>query len=347
MVSRFYCKTANSGWVCPPFSNSPNVTLAFDVPTSAPSFDLEAGMIAQAEGNGLVDAIHTAQLSLSLPAGVTYTSASGVLLSQVPQPTTTTLVSSANPAAFGAPLSVTATVTGSDTAAPTGSVQFLTNGTAVGSPVAVTPGSGNLAIATLPLNDLTVANSPYAITAQYTNSDGAFINSSGLLTGGQVISQAATSTSVDCSPNPATDRENVVCTATVKDTSGGPPPTGSVQFIVDGSSHGTPVALTTGPGSASTAQSGAISGLSVSDSPHTIRAQFLNADGNFSDGAVGELSGGLTVLSNANGGDLNDSAPPIGQTPELDSLVLFGTGAMGFLSYLGLRRRARRRDEAG
>lgn len=85
----FYCATSSSGYVCPPNSASPNVTLAFDVPTSSPSFTIDGQLVANAGGTGKADAAHTGQLGVRLPAGIAFTSASGTLLSQAPKTDTT------------------------------------------------------------------------------------------------------------------------------------------------------------------------------------------------------------------------------------------------------------------
>jgi hypothetical protein len=76
-----YC-TATSGFPCPPGTTSPTVTLAFDIPTSAPAFTLIGSLVAHATGNGTANAANTAELSLTLPTGVGFRSASGVFLTQ-------------------------------------------------------------------------------------------------------------------------------------------------------------------------------------------------------------------------------------------------------------------------
>jgi hypothetical protein len=133
--------------------------------------------------------------------------------------------------------------------------------------------------------------------------------------------------------------QDVVCTASVTDTSD-PAPTGSVQFVVDGSNSGSPVPLTSESSSSATAQSSAISGLTVDGSPHSVSANYINSDGNFADSSSG-LSGGVAVLDSSagNNGGSGNGGLPLGQTPELDSLLLFASGASGLLSFAALRRR--------
>lgn len=87
----YYCLSSNGGgYPCPPNSASPAVAVAFDLPAASPSFTFDATLEVRAEADGLVDAADTGQLSLTLPAGVTYSSASGTLLSQGPKPADTT-----------------------------------------------------------------------------------------------------------------------------------------------------------------------------------------------------------------------------------------------------------------
>jgi hypothetical protein len=98
-----------------------------------------------------------------------------------------------------------------------------------------------------------------------------------------------TSTTVTSSANPSIFGQSVRFTATVTNTAGDTAtPTGSVQFSVDGAPFGTAVPLA-GSGAAATGTSGATATLSVSGSPHTIKAVYTNTDGSFS-GSSGTLS---------------------------------------------------------
>ena len=74
-------------------------------------------------------------------------------------------------------------------------------------------------------------------------------------------------------------------TATVTPGSGSGP-TGTVQFVVDGSNFGAAVTLSGGTAQTSTTS------LSVSGSPHTVSATY-SGDGSFN-GSNGTLSGGQT-----------------------------------------------------
>jgi hypothetical protein len=207
-------------------------------------------------------------------------------------PTSTTVASSADPSIFGQSVTFTATVTntGTGTATPTGSVQFYVDGAAFGAAVPLS-GSGAAATGTSGATaSLSVSGSPHTIKAVYTNTDGSFSGSSGTLS--QTVTPAPTSTTVTSSLNPSIYGQSVTFTATVANTAGAgistATPTGSVQFYVDGAAFGAAVPLS-GSGAAATGTSSATGTLSVSGSPHTIKAVYTNTDGSFS-GSSGTLS---------------------------------------------------------
>ncbi|HEX8071763.1 MAG TPA: Ig-like domain repeat protein [Pyrinomonadaceae bacterium] len=103
--------------------------------------------------------------------------------------TTTAVVSSKNPSDVGDNVTFTATVTpASGSTAPTGTVQFRDGptgtGTPIGSPVALTPGAGNTAVASVMTSTLTAGN--HTITADYSG-DTIMNVSSGVVPGGQLV----------------------------------------------------------------------------------------------------------------------------------------------------------------
>ena len=198
-------------------------------------------------------------------------------------PTSTTVTSSVNPSTFGQLVTFTATVAniGTSTATPTGTVQFSIDGAAFGAPVSLS-GSGPAAKTSVATATLAVSGSPHIIKAAYTNTDGGFSGSSGTLS--QTVNPAPTSAAVASSVTPSIFGQSVTFTATVNNAAGPgvstATPTGSVQFSIDGAAFGTPVPLS-GSGAAVTGRSGATATLTVSGSPHTIRAVYTNLDGNF------------------------------------------------------------------
>ncbi|HEY3617542.1 MAG TPA: Ig-like domain repeat protein [Candidatus Sulfotelmatobacter sp.] len=103
-----------------------------------------------------------------------------------------------------------------------------------------------------------------------------------------IPSCAPTSTTVTSSADPSVFGQSVTFTAIVTNIGANTAtPTGMVQFSVDGTPFGS-VPLS-GSGTVVTATSGATATLTVSGSPHTIKAVYMNADGSFS-GSSGTLS---------------------------------------------------------
>jgi hypothetical protein len=101
--------------------------------------------------------------------------------------TTTVLTSSANPAIFGTSVTFTATVSANSpsTAVPTGSVQFMIDGSNAGTPVALS----STGVATYSTS--TLGPGTHTIAAFYVNSDGNFNNSNSTLAGGEQVIAAA------------------------------------------------------------------------------------------------------------------------------------------------------------
>jgi hypothetical protein len=235
--------------------------------------------------------------------------------------TSTAVASSSNPSVFGQGVTFTATVT--DTSAgsiaqPTGSVQFVVDGVNFGSPVPLAGASSNSSSATSQATaTLPVTGSPHSVTANYVNADGNFVNSTGSLAGGQTVTIASTTTAVVSSSNPSVFGQPVTFTATITDISPGSTaqPTGSVQFVVDGVNFGTPVTLTGASSTSSTATSQATATLSIAGSPHSVTANYVNADGNFSNSAA-SLSGGQIV---------NAAGTTITVTPSVGTITLGDT----------------------
>jgi hypothetical protein len=109
-----------------------------------------------------------------------YTNSSkNVSINVLPAATTTSVSSSVNPSDLGQSVTFTATVTSAG-GTPTGTVQFKSDGTAIGAPQALN-GSG---IASVSTSSLTAAT--HVITAEYSGS-GNFVASTGTLAGGQTV----------------------------------------------------------------------------------------------------------------------------------------------------------------
>jgi RHS repeat-associated protein len=183
--------------------------------------------------------------------------------------TTTTLQSSEDPSQFGGQVTFTATVTPAQTTngVPTGSVQFSIDGNAVGNPVTLDDNGD----ATFTASMLSVGS--HTVTVSYINADDNFNPSSGTLTGGQTVSTADTTISVDSSDPTAVYGQMITFTVTVAAvTPGLPLPTETVELF-DGSNDLGSAILDDG---SATFQ---VSTLALGS--HSITAQYLG-DGNFS-----------------------------------------------------------------
>lgn len=193
----------------------------------------------------------------SLPSSITVT---GV-------PDKIVLSSSASPAAFSQPVTVTARVSPESTQplpSAQGSVEFFDGGKSLGSATLHPNGeSGSVATATLgPLTGLAVGS--HDLTASY-GGDTAYQPATAppLV---QSVTRAPTVTRVASSDNPSSFDESVVFSATVHNTgTATAQPTGSVVFTVDGSPR-PPVAL-----DGDTAR---LPSLKLAPGSHTVRAQF-------------------------------------------------------------------------
>jgi large repetitive protein len=150
--------------------------------------------------------------------------------------------------------------------APGGTVTFYVDGTSIGSPGV--DASGNASFSTT-----SIQPGSHTVTDTY-NGDGN--HSAG--NGGPVsltVNKLDTTTSVGSSANPSTEGGSVTFTATVAGSGAGTP-TGSVQWTIDSSNVGTPVAMTAGKATYTT------SGLTAGS--HSVEATYLgNSYYNLSD----------------------------------------------------------------
>src|SRR6185503_17206907 len=161
---------------------------------------------------------------------------------------------------------------------PGGTVQFKIDGSDFGSPVALSGGQAQISTAALSVGN-------HEVKAYYSG-NASFNSSNGTLSGGQDVNAADTTTSVSSNHNPSVFGQSVTFTATVAAVApGSGTPGGTVQFKIDGSDFGSPVALSGGQAQISTAA------LSVGN--HEVKAYYSgNASFNSSNGT---LSGGQDV----------------------------------------------------
>ena len=195
--------------------------------------------------------------------------------------TTTTIAGNVATAAFGQSVSFTATVAvvSPGTGTPTGSVQFVVNGADYESAVTLDAnGQAVLSTSALPAGSHNV----YAV---YTSNDSDFGNSDDSASPlAETINAAGTATAVASSATTSIVGESLTLTATVAVVSPGMgTPTGSVQFVVDGSEFGSPVTLNaTGQAVLAT------SALGIG--PHTVSALYDSNSVDFSASTANSIS---------------------------------------------------------
>jgi hypothetical protein len=151
----------------------------------------------------------------------------GVLHEVTPASTSTAVGSSVTPSVFGQEVTFTATVT-SGVGTPAGSVQFVVDGTNYGAPVALSGGTASTSTTAL-------AVATHLVVANYLPANGNFAASSGSLVGGQVVNQAATTTTITAdTPDPSTVGQAVTVAYSVAVTApGAGTPSGNV-LVSDG-----------------------------------------------------------------------------------------------------------------
>jgi hypothetical protein len=173
----------------------------------------------------------TTETGLTLGGGLTLSpsyDSTGLTLTTMPGPTSTTVASSGSPSAFGQSVTFTATValTAPGPPNPTGTVEFFDGATELGTGALASNGT-----ATFSTSSLNVAT--HSITAQYLGDTNFTGSTSTPLS--QVVNQAGTTTSLSLSSSTVNYGDPVTFTATVSVVSpGSGSPTGSVEFF-DGS----------------------------------------------------------------------------------------------------------------
>jgi len=140
---------------------------------------------------------------------------------------TTIMTSSANPATYGKPVTLTAKVAPGTSGIPTGTVTFLVNSASIG--------SGTLAGGYATLTTSALSAGTQSITASYGGSTDYLSSASSPYS--LTVNPAATTITLASSANPSTAGSAVTFTATVASSAG--TPTGTVIFLSNGTSLGT------------------------------------------------------------------------------------------------------------
>jgi hypothetical protein len=214
---------------------------------------LKSGVAVSAGTSSLSVADHTIQAIYS--GDVNFTTSTGMLSQTVNKAnTSTTILSSANPSGFGQSVTFTTTITVTAPGAgtPTGTVQFVIDGSNAGSPVRLSTTAG---VTTASFSIASLGVGAHTVVASYSG-DSNFASSNGSLSGGQNVGLAGVTTVVTSSANPSVFGQAVTFTATVSaGSANGGTPTGTIQFQIDGTNFGSPVSLTNGVATSTAASS--------------------------------------------------------------------------------------------
>ena len=144
-----------------------------------------------------------------------------------PAASTTAVSSSGNPAKAGQPVTFTATVgvVGASKRVPTGTVQFVVDGTPFGAPAALTSGAAT----STPTADLRADT--HKVTARYQGSTD-LKPSDGTLSPDQKVDKASVAVALDSAPNPSLEGQTIVFTATATaQAPGAGTPTGEIELL--------------------------------------------------------------------------------------------------------------------
>lgn len=255
-----------------PVELTATVTAATGVPTGMVTFYEGTTILGQRPLNGsgacslTLTGLSAGSHSLSaIYASDTHNAAStGSLVLPVAEGTSTTLAVTPNPAGFGTPVSVTATVLAADIAAgiPTGTVTVQEGASTLGTVAVDGTGVAVLSLTTLPTG-------AHPLTATFTGSSG-WGNSSGSAPTLNITD--GTTTTLAGSPNPAVFGQSVAFTATVAPAHAGAGiPAGSVAFTEGVTTLGIVVVDITGKA--------ALNLTSLTIGAHVITATFTGANG--------------------------------------------------------------------
>jgi hypothetical protein len=218
-------------------------------------------------------AVGSHSISVSYNGDTNYSATSAVLVQAVQSATSQiSLTASANPAIYGTPLTLTATVTGNGGVIGTGSVSFTDGGTSIGSAALNANGVASLSLSTL-------APGTHTIVASYVG--GSNINASSS-TPVIVAVKQLTQVALASSANPTMTLSSIVLTATVPNSGAGVA-TGAVTFTDGSTELGT--ATLNGSGVAS------LTVPSLSAGNHALQASYAGDTEDFPSTSAGLTEG--------------------------------------------------------
>jgi ELWxxDGT repeat protein len=186
-------------------------------------------------------------------------------------PSSTSVSSSPNPAAFGQPVTFTATVGKVFDLTATGTVDFKEGSTDL------TPGGVSLTNGQATFSTSTLGLGSHTITALYSGDSNFPAIDGDDSANPEIVQKDSTSVSLLINPSTLVSGQSVAFAAVVANTSG--PfgfPSGQVQFAVDGTNLGPPISLFIVP-----VASHLPTALLAAGGPHTITATYTNSDGHF------------------------------------------------------------------
>jgi hypothetical protein len=263
-----------------------------------------SGGVATFQTSSLTAGVHSIAASYTGDSNYSLINAVPMTATVTKNPSVVTVGSSGSPAGIGSPVTLTATVSGSD-GTPTGTVNFYSNNVMVGQGT-LSGGVATLQISTLP-------GGVDTITAHYTD-DGNYAGSvSTNLT--QVISKGTTTVALSPLPNPVSAGAQLTLTATVATTLTGVSPTGTVKFF-DGYTLLGSGTVTAGVASYQT------SALAVGS--HSFLAEY-SGDGNYS-AASGTATDAVAKIATTVAVTSTSNPSPVGQSVTFTATVNIGAG---------------------
>jgi hypothetical protein len=234
---------------------------------AVPTADARAGCRLPDE---LAAGTHEVRAQFTPAVGSGDSAATGTLQQAVvAAPTLTAIAATPRPTLLGAPFALAATVARADGGAATGTVDFRLDGTALGAPVALAAGAANLGDACATAGSEPVCPPDFGLhTVEARFQPGDPNLRPGRAVGFLQVEPDTTTTRVALS-SPGIAAETPTFTATVGAASG--TPRGAVQFLLDGTTLGEPVAVLRGSATAP-------AGRPLSPGPHQVVAHYLGTD---------------------------------------------------------------------